>query len=184
MQVVAPVDFFRERFFAGDLSGAASADEGSVLVVGFEGSSCRAGRGVPRPNRVASGGELHFADQLSTPGLIDARANFALHAFKLLLPRLSVRCQFQAAALAPQRTCMLREGFANDRGPRARKPRHRCFGPSIRRSALPRNSLICSIEAAILTPSRRECLLIWVLVKQIPHRSANYARLFSAGNRS
>jgi hypothetical protein len=33
---------FRERFLAGDLSGAASADEGRMVVVGFEGSPCGA----------------------------------------------------------------------------------------------------------------------------------------------
>ena len=77
---------------AGGLSGAASANEGDMLVIRFEGSPCGAGRGIPRANRVALGAEFYFADQLSTPGLVDAGADFALHAFQLPLPRFCVRC--------------------------------------------------------------------------------------------
>ena len=120
-------------FFAvvydGDLSGAASADEGRVLVIRFEGGPRGTGRRIPRADRIAIGSEFQFADQLTSPGLIDTGANFALHAFKLSLPWLSIRRQFQAAALAPQRKRVFRERSANDGGPRARKPSHRRLGP-------------------------------------------------------
>lgn len=119
MQALAPVDFFSGALLAGDLSGATSADEGRVRVIHLEGGSRGAGRGIPRANRVAIGAKFYFADQLSTPGLVDAGANLALHAFKLALPRLSIRGQFQASVLAAEQAGMVGEGFANDGGPSA-----------------------------------------------------------------
>ena len=120
---------FLQAAFGGNLSGAASAYEGRMLVIRFEGSPGGTGRRLPRANRVAIGSEFQFADQFSSPGLIDTGADLALHAFKLPLPRLCVRCQFQAAALASQRKRVFRERFANDGRPRTRKPGHRRFGP-------------------------------------------------------
>jgi hypothetical protein len=100
MQAAPPVDFFLGDF-SGNSSGAASADEWNVIVIGFKGSAAGTGRGIPTTSGIATGGELHFANQLSAPSLVNSGADFAFHAFKLLLPRLSIRRQFQAAALAP-----------------------------------------------------------------------------------
>src|SRR4029077_4070672 len=100
-------------------SALAAADERSVLVVQFV-------RDAPRARLASS--KFHFADQAAAPGLIDARAELALHALELLLPGFPVGGDLQAAIFAPYRPSARSERLAHDRWPRAREPRKRRFG--------------------------------------------------------
>jgi hypothetical protein len=78
----------------------------------------------------ASGGDdLNLANQIAAPGLIDPAADFALHRFDLALPDLAIGRQFEAVGIAPHRPSVRRERSPHNRGPRAREPRERGFGP-------------------------------------------------------
>jgi hypothetical protein len=93
---------------------APTADEWDVVVIGFArkwrsgGSRC--------------GDKLHFVNQRSAPRFVDACAELALHGLQLLLPRLGIGRQFEAARLQSHRARVRCEGRAHDRGPRARDP--------------------------------------------------------------
>jgi hypothetical protein len=97
-----------------------AANEGNVLVVGFVGDSIGA-----RPR----GDNLDLPNKIAAPGLIDPVADFALQGFDLVLPSLTVGRQFEAVGIASNRPRVRRESFPHDRGPRARKPNERRFGP-------------------------------------------------------
>jgi hypothetical protein len=99
---------------------ATAANEGNVLVVGFVGDSI---------GRRFCGDDLNLPNQITAPGLIDPAADFALQRFDLVLPGLTIGRQFETVGIASNRPRVRREGFPNDRGPRARKPGERRFGP-------------------------------------------------------
>jgi len=72
--------------------------------------------------------EFYFADERASPGLVDPGAEFALHAFELLLPGFGVGGDFEAAIFAADGTRARGEDFADDRWPRAGKPGECGFG--------------------------------------------------------
>ena len=96
-----------------------TANERSVLVVEFArhfGSGLR-------------GNELDLADEIFSPGFVYARAELALHAFKLLPPAFSVRGDFEAAILESDGPRVRSQGFSHDRGPGTLEPGERGLGP-------------------------------------------------------
>ncbi len=71
--------------------------------------------------------EFQFADEGSTPGLIDAAAEFTLHGLQLPLPRFA-GSEFEEAVLAAHRLRVGTERLTDDRGPGAFEPSERGFG--------------------------------------------------------
>ncbi len=98
----------------------AAADKRNVLVIHFARELAWTRLGC---------GELHFADQSAAPGFVHLRAEFRLHLFELLLPRIVIGGDFQAPRLATDRTRVGGESFADDAGPNAGKPCHDRFRP-------------------------------------------------------
>lgn len=72
--------------------------------------------------------EFQFADERSTPGLIDASAKFVLHRLQLLLPGFAAGGEFEEAILAAHRLRVGSERLTDDRRPGAFEPRERGFG--------------------------------------------------------
>ena len=85
----------------------AAADKGSVFAIHFA-------RDTLGPRL---GDELYFADKIPAPGLIDARAELALHALKLFAPDFPVRGNFEIAAQGPNRPRMSDKSLSYDCGP-------------------------------------------------------------------
>ena len=104
--------------FRRGLLGAAAADEGGVVVVGFAAEAARAGLGD----------EFHFADEITAPGLIHASAELSFHGLELIPPGFGVGGDFEAAGVAANGVRMGGERLANDRRPRCGEPRERRFG--------------------------------------------------------
>jgi hypothetical protein len=115
---VVGVDFFPPAASVMNFLGLATPNEGSVLVVEFARDAFGAGLGD----------ELNFADKISAPGLIHARAKFLLHGFELLLPGFAVGGDLQASRLAAHRLGVRGKNFSHDVGPRAGEPGQRRFG--------------------------------------------------------
>lgn len=91
----------------------ALANESCVFVVEFVRDTLRPG---------LRGDELDLTDQISAPGLIDARAELPSHAPELLAPALSVGGNFEIAPLATNRPRVSGKSFSYDCRPRPRKP--------------------------------------------------------------
>jgi hypothetical protein len=98
--------------------GFLAADEWCVLVVQLMANVF--GRGL-------CGGELHFADERTAPGLVDARAELRFHFFELLLPGFAFGGNFQASAFAADGSRARGERVADDARPRGGEPRQRGF---------------------------------------------------------
>lgn len=75
----------------------------------------------------APGENFHFAHERTAPRLVHARAELALHAFDLVLPRRCVGGNCESAAFATHRVRVRRQRPAYDRGPCGREPRERGF---------------------------------------------------------
>src|SRR5215467_1224230 len=100
-------------------SATSFSHKGSMLVVKLASNTFRTGLRH----------ELHFAYQPPAPGLVDARAEFRLHTFKLLAPAFAVGGNLDTAIVALDRPRMRSERLADDGGPRAGKPGERGLGP-------------------------------------------------------
>ncbi len=129
-----------------------------MLVVRFAGGALQAGLigaigGFDRAAR--SGDEFHLGDKLSTPGLIDAGAEFPRHGFELTFPILTVGGNFEAAAFTSQWAGVSGKHFADDAGPRACEPRDDCF-----RAFQPADSIAQNISGFVhgewILPRRRK----------------------------
>lgn len=71
--------------------------------------------------------EFQFADQGSAPCLIDAAAEFALHALQLFLPGSAAGGEFEEAALAAHGLGVGSEGLTDNAWPCAFEPSERGF---------------------------------------------------------
>jgi len=100
-----------------NLGAVLATDERSVFVVKLT----RAFR--PRLER-----ELDVADEIAAPGLVDARAEFGLHAFELFLPRFAIGGDFEAAVFIAERARARGESFAYDLRPGTGEPGESGFG--------------------------------------------------------
>jgi hypothetical protein len=94
--------------------GTTAADKRSVFVIGFARNASWSGLG---------GNELHFSNQNSAPGFVDARAEFAFHAFDLLLPGFVIGGNFKTPVFATHRSGVSCKRFTDDTGPGTREPR-------------------------------------------------------------
>src|SRR5579872_1734700 len=99
------------------VASGAAADEGGVFVVGF----ARDAGGL----RVY---EFQFTDEGATPGMIDAAAEFALHALQLLLPGFAAGGEFEQAVLAAHRLRVGSERVTDNGWPCVFEPSKRSFG--------------------------------------------------------
>lgn len=124
-----------------ELSSAGAANEGRVIVVQFARDTLRAGLGD----------EFHLADKISTPGLIDAGAEFAFDGFELFLPSFAIHSDFEAAGFATDRARVRREHLADDAWPASRKPGERRIASLESLEGLTENFAGLLHGAAILT---------------------------------
>ena len=100
----------------GRLALAAAAEKRGVGVIELTGNAGGTG-----------GYEFYFVDEGAAPGLVDADAEFALHAFDLGGPGRADGGDIEGAAFTADRARVLRERRAYDRGPRGCEPRERGF---------------------------------------------------------